>query len=112
MPEANLRLDHVNMPARDPEGLARWYAKTFGLQAEGRRVSGPGLLMVFQSGEPVQRAPDLHLGLRVPSMSELSRWADQLGGQITNGTEFATFRTFDPEGNCLEIYCKAEPPRE
>jgi transposase len=65
------------------------------------RVSGPGVLMVFQGGEPVQRAPELHLGLRVPSMSELSRWAGELGGEITTGTEFASFRTFDPKATAL-----------
>jgi catechol-2,3-dioxygenase len=112
MQEGNLRLEHINLPARDPEGLARWYAQTFGLRAEGRRVSGPGLLMVFQAGEPLQRAPDLHLGLRVPSQIELSRWADQLGSAITPGKEFDTLRTFDPEGNCLELYCNAEPQRD
>jgi hypothetical protein len=26
---SNLQLDHLNIPARDPEGLARWYAETF-----------------------------------------------------------------------------------
>ena len=35
MPQAPLQLDHLNMPARDPEGLARWYAQTFGLQDRG-----------------------------------------------------------------------------
>jgi len=35
MPEASLKLDHLNMPARDPEGLARWYEQTFGLKADG-----------------------------------------------------------------------------
>lgn len=108
MSEARLTLDHINMPARDPEGLARWYAQTFGLQADKHRVSGPGLLMAFQPGEPVQRAPELHLGFRVPSKTALMQWAKQFGAEITAGSEFCNFRTFDPEGNCLEIYCKAD----
>jgi catechol-2,3-dioxygenase len=108
MLDASLRLDHVNMPARDPETLAGWYAKTFDLQSEGRRVSGPGLLIVFVPGEPVKRAPELHLGFRVPSQSALDHWASRFGAQVTPGTEFNAFRTFDPEGNCLEIYCKAQ----
>jgi catechol 2,3-dioxygenase-like lactoylglutathione lyase family enzyme len=29
-----MRLEHLNLPARDPEGLARWYAETFGMQAD------------------------------------------------------------------------------
>lgn len=35
---ASFQLDHLNVPARDPEGLARWYAQTFGLQADGHHL--------------------------------------------------------------------------
>jgi catechol 2,3-dioxygenase-like lactoylglutathione lyase family enzyme len=106
MSTSPFQLDHLNMPARDPEGLARWYAQTFGLQADGHRVRGPGVLIAFQAGEPVDRAPELHVGFRVPSMTVLKEWADRLGAPVTNGAEFNSFRTSDPEGNCLEIYCK------
>jgi hypothetical protein len=34
MPEINFQLQHLNLPARDPHGLARWYARTFDLQAD------------------------------------------------------------------------------
>ena len=108
MSESSLRLDHVNMPARDPERLASWYAQTFGLQADRHRVCGPGLLIAFQAGEPVDRAPELHVGFRVPSKAALAQWAQKFGAEITNGTEFCSFRTFDPEGNCVEIYCPAD----
>jgi len=107
MSESSFRLDHVNMPARDPESLARWYAQTFGLQADRHRVSGPGVLIAFQSGEPVHRA-ELHVGFRVPSKAVLAQWAQKLGAEIANGAEFCTFRTVDPEGNCVEIYCRAD----
>jgi hypothetical protein len=106
MPEAEFRLEHVNMPARDPETLASWYGKTFDLQAEGRRVTAPGLLLVFVKGEPVQRE-ELHVGFRLPSQALLEQWAHRLGGTITPGPEFNSFRTLDLEGNCVEIYCKA-----
>ena len=106
MPEPSLQLDHLNMPARDPEGLARWYAQTFGLQADAHRVRGPGVLMVIQAGEPINRAPELHVGFRVSSAAALNEWAHKLGAQVTTGNEVASFRTFDPEGNCVEIYCK------
>ena len=108
MSESTLTLDHVNMPARDPDGLASWYAKTFGLQANKHRVSGPGLLIAFQSGEPVHRAPELHVGFRVQSKAALAQWAQKFGAEITNGAEFCSLRTFDPEGNCVEIYCRAD----
>ena len=105
---SDFQLDHLNMPARDPEELARWYAQTFGLQADGHRVRGPGVLIAFQSGEPVKRAPELHIGLRVPSMQALNDWAGKLGKPIKKGGEFNSFQTLDPEDNCLEIYCKAD----
>jgi catechol 2,3-dioxygenase-like lactoylglutathione lyase family enzyme len=107
MSAATFQLDHMNIPARDPEGLAAWYASTFGLQADAHRVRGPGLLLVFQIGEPVNRAPELHMGFRVPSLAVLNEWAGKFDAEITTGSEFAAFRVFDPEGNCLEIYANA-----
>lgn len=108
MLDASLMLDHVQMPARDPEGLARWYAQTFALQAKENRVCGPGLLIVFQPGEPVARAPALHVGFHVPSMAALTEWAEKLGAKVVSGkTEFASLSMFDPEGNGVELYCLA-----
>jgi len=107
MPEATLQLDHLNMPARDPEGLARWYAQTFGLQSNAHVVRGPGVLIAFVRGEPLNRAAELHIGMRVPSMAALNEWAAKLGSEVTPGAEFTTLRTLDPEGNCIEIYCKS-----
>ena len=108
MSEISFRLQHLNMPARDPEGLARWYANTFGLQADGNKVRGPGVLIAFQAGEPVNRAPELHAGFLVPTKTELTQWADRLGGTVKTGTEFTSFQVRDPEGNCVEIYSKTE----
>jgi catechol 2,3-dioxygenase-like lactoylglutathione lyase family enzyme len=108
MSEAGLKLDHLNLPARDPEGLARWYAQTFGLEADRHVVRGPGVLIAFQVGEPVNRAPELHIGMRVASMAALTQWAAKFRTDIKSGNEFNSFRTSDPEGNCLEIYCKAQ----
>ena len=108
MPEINFRLQHLNLPARDPQGLARWYAATFGLQADDNKARGPGVLIAFQPGEPVNRAPDLHAGFLVPSLAELNRWADRLGGTLKKGAEFTSFQVRDPEGNCVEVYCSNE----
>jgi hypothetical protein len=41
-------------------------------------------------------------------MKVLNEWAAKFGAQIATGSEFASFRTFDPEDNCLEIYCRAD----
>jgi catechol 2,3-dioxygenase-like lactoylglutathione lyase family enzyme len=104
MPESSFQLDHLNLPARDPEGLARWYAGAFGLRAEKHLVRGPGVLIAFQAGEPLNRAPDFHIGMRVPSMRVLSEWAEKFNATIKAGPEFSSFRTADPEGNCVELY--------
>ena len=105
---SDFQLDHLNIPARDPEGLARWCAETFGLRAEGHKVRGPGVLIIFQAGEPVKRAPELHMGFRVPSNQVLNEWAEKFGKPVKKGEEFNAFQTVDPEDNCLEIYCKPD----
>ena len=108
MTAADFQLDHLNIPARDPEGLARWYAETFGLRADGRKVRGPGVLVVFQAGEPVKRAPELHMGFHVSSMKVLNEWAGKFGKPVKRGEEFNSFQISDPEDNCIEIYCKPD----
>ena len=85
MPEITFRLQHLNLPARDPPGLARWYATTFGLQADDNKARGPGALIAFQPGEPINRAPELHVGFLVPSLAELKQWADRLGATSGRG---------------------------
>jgi catechol 2,3-dioxygenase-like lactoylglutathione lyase family enzyme len=102
---AELLLNHVNIPARDPDGLVRWYAETFGLRAEGNKARGPGVLLVFKPGEPVKRAPELHLGFQVPSNARLAEWAQKFDATVIKGEEFNAFQVSDPEDNCLEIYC-------
>jgi catechol 2,3-dioxygenase-like lactoylglutathione lyase family enzyme len=108
MSEAVMQLEHLNLPARDPEALARWYAETFGLRAERHLVRGPGVLIAFQKGEPIARAPEMHIGFRVPSVAALKGWAEKFGAQPAQGAEFLSFRTADPDGNCLELYCKPD----
>ena len=101
---SDLQLEHLNIPARDPLGLAQWYAETFGLRAEKHLVRGPGVLIAFQKGEPLNRASEVHIGFRVPSIDALNKWAKKFGAEAKAGTEFTTFRTPDPEGNSLELY--------
>jgi catechol-2,3-dioxygenase len=108
MSEPALCLQHINVPARDPLGLAKWYADTFGLRADEHRVRGPQVLIVFQKGEPVNRSPELHFGLRVPNRAVLDDWAQRLGGEIGVGPEFTAFKVYDPEGNCLELYAPTD----
>jgi catechol 2,3-dioxygenase-like lactoylglutathione lyase family enzyme len=108
MSQINFQLQHLNLPARDPQKLASWYSTTFGLQVDGNRARGPGALIAFAPGEPINRAADLHVGFLVPSFAKLKEWADRLGGTIKKGPEFTAFQIRDPEGNCVEVYCKTE----
>jgi catechol-2,3-dioxygenase len=102
---SDLRLDHLNIPAKDPIGLARWYAETFGLKLENHVVRGPGLIIVFKQGEPIGRAvDDVHMGLRVPSIDALNGWAKKFSATPIVGPEFTSFRITDPEGNGVELY--------
>ena len=101
---SDFQLEHLNIPARDPLGLAQWYAQTFGLKAEKHLVRGPGVLIAFEKGEPINRAPEMHIGLRVPSIDALNKWAKKFDAEPKAGAEFTAFRTPDPEGNCLELY--------
>jgi len=105
-----LQLNHVNIPARDPEGLIRWYVENLGLRADANKARGPGVLLAFQEGEPVNRSPELHLGFQVPSNQKLAEWAAKFGVEVSKkpGAEFHTFQVSDPEGNRLEIYCRAD----
>ena len=109
MSDIGLTLDHVQMPARDPNMLASWYGRTFGLRVQDNRVYGSDFLLVFQPGEPVLRAPELHFGLNVGNIEALKEWADKLGTQmITGRTEYAAVHVRDPEGNGVELYCLAD----
>ena len=104
MPQTSFRLEHIQIPARDPEGLARWYADSFGLRHDGNKARDDSVLIVFVKGEPVPTRGELHFGLRLPSNQELQTWAAKLDGKVTAGAEYNAFRVYDPEGNCIELY--------
>jgi len=100
---SDFKLEHLNIPANDPVGLAQWYAKTFGLKAEKHLARGPGVLIAFQQGEPLGR-DDLHMGFRVESIAALNEWARKFNAEPKAGPEFTTFKVTDPEGNSVEMY--------
>ena len=100
----DLKLEHLNIPATDPEGLASWYAKSLGLEANKHVVRGPGVIIAFEQGEPINRGPEVHIGFRAQSIDALKDWAKKFDTEVSIGPEFTTFRTPDPEGNCLEFY--------
>jgi 2-hydroxychromene-2-carboxylate isomerase len=83
-----LRIGRVDLPARDPEALAQWWATTFGLEGLCARA-------------------DLGIGLAVPTRDEVAVWARRLGTAVDDGPHRASTRARDPEGNAVEIYWEA-----
>jgi 2-hydroxychromene-2-carboxylate isomerase len=106
-----LRLAHVNLPARDPEALARWYAETFGLEQRGAFAVGPGTLLAFEPGEPPGTRGNTHVGFEVTSRADVEGWARRLGTPFETEPAYASTRTRDPEGNGIEIYWQPDGPR-
>jgi GNAT superfamily N-acetyltransferase len=107
-----MKLCHVNLPARDPAGLARWYAGTFDLEVEGEFVYAPGVLLVFERGSPLGAPGNSHFGFAVDSAAEVSRWADRLAPHVAPlevRAGFAAFKAADPEGNVFEIFWEPRP---
>jgi 2-hydroxychromene-2-carboxylate isomerase/predicted enzyme related to lactoylglutathione lyase len=105
-----LRLAHLNLPARDPEALARWYADTFGLEARGAFVIGPGTLLAFERGDPLLAGGNAHFGFEVPSARDVAIWAQRFGSALDAAPRSASTRVRDPEGNGIEIYWEPDGP--
>jgi 2-hydroxychromene-2-carboxylate isomerase len=99
-----LRLRHVNLAARDPEGLARWYADTFGFEARGAFAAGPIGLLSFEPGEPGGSHANFHIGFEVSTRADVAGWARRFDTAIEEEPGYAATRVRDPEGNAIEIY--------
>ena len=98
-------LDHLNLPASDPEGMAQWYASRLGLERRGSNVIGPGITLYFKKGMPLREGDRFHFGFRVENRSAVETWAQHLGVAIAfDEDDFFAARVTDPEGNTFEIY--------
>jgi len=73
-----LSLSHLNLPAREPEALARWYESIFGFERRGSFLLGPRTLLAFEQGEPLHNCGNMHFGFEVESEAELLMWARKL----------------------------------
>ncbi|MDZ7684397.1 MAG: VOC family protein [Gammaproteobacteria bacterium] len=105
MPEPpDIRLDHINLPARRPAWLADWYAQTFGFKSEGGFVFGTGTLIVFEDGEPLDYGDNAHFGFRCASRDKVIDWAERLGANVEEASSYCGFKASDPEGNHFEVY--------
>jgi catechol 2,3-dioxygenase-like lactoylglutathione lyase family enzyme len=98
-------LDHVNIPAHDPELLAQWYADRLNLERRGEMVTGPGISIFFKKGAPLKVGDAFHFGLRAETKADVAAWADALGVPIAfDEDDFFAARITDPDGNVFEVY--------
>jgi len=109
-----LRLNHLNVPARDPEALCRWYVDKLDFVAQGRFLWSGGSLLVFVEGEPIS-ADHWHFGFHVESLQELAAWVARLRERnvevpdIEGDEEYSRVYVTDPEGNTFEIFYERIP---
>jgi catechol 2,3-dioxygenase-like lactoylglutathione lyase family enzyme len=111
---AALSLNHLNLPARDPEALRRWYVEKLGFRERGAFLWSGGSLLVFVKGTPAG-GETLHFGFRVDSLAALRSWVDALRargvtvGDIEGDAHYSTVYVHDPEGNTFELFFEAPP---
>lgn len=99
-----IRLDHINLPARKPEWLAEWYADTFGFRAQDGFVLGAGVVLVFETGEPLLNKGRVQFGFRCRSKQQVVDLAARLDVPIEDESVFCGFQATDPEGYVFEFY--------
>lgn len=100
-----LWLDHINIPSRDPETLAQWYAQRMSLERRDTMVYGPGISIFFRKGTPLNAGENFHFGFRVETKAAVEAWAEHLSVAIAfDEDDFFAARITDPEGNLFEIY--------
>ena len=102
-----LSLNHLNLPARDPVALGRWYVEKLGFRANGPFLWSGASLLVFEKGEPSQ---GLHFGFRIASLVALNGWVETLRARgvvvddVTGDENYSTVYVRDPEGNMFELF--------
>jgi 2-hydroxychromene-2-carboxylate isomerase len=106
-----LRIAHVNLPARDPQALARWYAETFELEARGAFAYGAAGLLAFEPGEPLAAHANFHVGFEAATRDLVALWARRFDASVDEEPGYAATRVRDPEGNAIEIYWEPAGPR-
>jgi len=104
-----LSINHLNLPASDPEALCQWYVNTLGFQRNGNFLWSGGTLLVFNSGQSLNNK-DYHFGFRVSSLAQLELWVAELRERgldvpdIDGDESYSHVRFTDPEGNGIELF--------
>lgn len=104
-----IRLDHINLPARKPAWLAEWYADMFGFRASDGFVLGAGVVLVFEIGEPLLNGGRPQFGFRCDSREQVVHWAEKLEVTIEDESVYCGFKATDPEGYVFEVYWEESP---
>jgi len=105
-----LALNHVNLPARDPQALRQWYVENLGFVRRGDYLRSGGTVLNIVLGPPLGSEACWHFGFRVDSRAVLDAWIARLrerGVEVDDPEvtgEYATVYVEDPEGNTFEIY--------
>ena|SRR5438105_12630231 len=114
-----MKLAHVGLPARDPDGLAAFYTGFLGLSQVARVTTEQTGEMVLLSGRPQEQPQELallsnpqarHVAFEVETLSELRRLHAQAAEHqarplfsFDHGSTLS-FYFLDPEGNGCEVY--------
>jgi catechol 2,3-dioxygenase-like lactoylglutathione lyase family enzyme len=104
-----LALNHLNLPARDPEAQARWYVEKMGFSRNGRFLWSGGTLLVFVKGEAIPSGA-LHFGFKTATRADLDAWVARLAARgvhvppVEVDDDYARTLVRDPEGNEIELF--------
>lgn len=104
--ECTFTLNHVGIPARNPEALASWYGAHFNLMVEGAFAYGDHWLIACEPGAPLTEMP-AHFGFMLNSRSEVDRWKEYFEKQdivVDVQRDGNAIFISDPEGNSFEIF--------
>ncbi|WP_430388297.1 VOC family protein [Blastomonas fulva] len=101
-----LTLNHVGIPARNPEALAAWYGLHFDLMVEGAFAYGDGWLIACEQGTPLTEMP-AHFGFMLDARAEIDAWKqyfEEHGIDVDAQRNGNAIFIADPEGNSFEIF--------
>ncbi len=105
----SLSLNHLALPARQPEELREWYIQNLELVPSGRQLRGHGCSLTILAGTPLPN-DDWHFGFQLSSLHSLENWKVKLASRgLTPLREYRheNYQSFfirDPEGNDLEFF--------
>lgn len=109
-----LKLNHVALPAADPETLKQWYCNNLGLTPHGHHLWSHGTVLAITKGTPLPN-DDWHFGFWISSKDALEQWHVQLQSKGLNPSElkgnnyYQSFYLRDPEGNDIEFFWENPP---